>query len=649
MAQQNVEVRIVGKDEASPVFTRVGGALERMKISVESNRGALGKLDNALKNSATQMLGLTGTAGRLSQALLAFGPAGIVGGLAVAGISLFVNQLSKQKEETNETTSAVQKYLDTAGKVLVAQKELAGDTLGAKQTEIVVGYQKLNEELKAYLTSMKNVQLNEKALDKDRTIAAKTMIQMAEQTYQALRGQAQRTANQIAILQELISDPVKRGSTNILVLQAQLKSAQKDLAKFNNQILVEGEKIQGFRLLDLQLQQEQKNVTENTAKSTIKSIDDIIKEYTQLRNLQAGNVELSERQNNRLIQIGNQATAAVKNNNVALEDRAKWLTVTLDITKRIEDAQKKYVDTLVTEYSQLRQLQDAGFTLSVEQGRQLSAISREATQAFADTTKSLEERLRWSATANDVINRYIQSIQDANTKLEAFQEESRNRISADIETWAKGITDEVDKLKEVSAMDILRGIPTGGDTERDAQRRRNEQAQEEQERVNRLQLIAASAYAVADGFDVMTDAVMNGDNAFKALERGARSAIRGIMRAFAQEQIARGIGAVGSALSQTALGNFPAAGAFYKSAAKHFAAAAAAGIAGGVVGGGGSNRGGGGGFSESNLGNTGRGQSPIFITITGGGLLDMNNPETARAFTNAINVATNRRTIITRR
>jgi hypothetical protein len=643
MAQQNVEVRIVGKDEASPVFTRVGGALERMKISVESNRGALGKLDGALKNSATQMLGLQGSAGQISKALLAFGPAGIAAaaGLAVigGGIALYKKDLEEAREAQERNIKSLEAYSSQATKTQYAQDLLFSD--------------KFTADIKLYTTEISKNALELTKLNTKLEIATENQKKFVQELDESKVRAFDRGLGEVikkvpilgAVFEKTIGmlDPLEKWDASRI---------QKQIDNLNTTII--DTRTEQEKLLEKEANLIKRRDDTRIAQQT-EINNKLITQYNNLRAIQSAsglNAEQSKLLNETIAEINKK----YKDGGNTLQMQVALLSVITDINKRnaeridaTVEAQKKYVDTLITEYGQLRQLQDAGFTLSADQGRQLSVISRQATQAFADTTKSLEERLRWSATANDVINRYIQSIQDANTKLEEFQTESRNRISADIETWAKGITDEVDKLKEVSAIDILRGIPTGGDTERDAQRRRNEQAQEEQERVNRLQLIAASAYAVADGFDVMTDAVMNGDNAFKALERGARSAIRGIMRAFAQEQIARGIGAVGSALSQTALGNFPAAGAFYKSAAKHFAAAAAAGIAGGVVGGGGSNRGGGGGFSESNLGNTGRGQSPIFITITGGGLLDMNNPETARAFTNAINVATNRRTIITRR
>ncbi len=113
MAQQNVEVKIVGKDQASREILGVGTALDRMKTSVETNKAGLNKLDNALKDSAANMLGLQGTAGRLADAFLEFAPGGIVGGLAVAGIGLLISGFINSKKAQEEADESLKKYLDS--------------------------------------------------------------------------------------------------------------------------------------------------------------------------------------------------------------------------------------------------------------------------------------------------------------------------------------------------------------------------------------------------------------------------------------------------------------------------------------------------------------------------------------------------------
>ena len=105
MAQQ-VQVELIGKDRASKEIQGVANTLERMKISVETNRTGLNKLDNALKDSAANMLGLQGSAGRLADALLEFAPAGYVGGAVIAGIMAIAYAFNKQQERQKELVEA---------------------------------------------------------------------------------------------------------------------------------------------------------------------------------------------------------------------------------------------------------------------------------------------------------------------------------------------------------------------------------------------------------------------------------------------------------------------------------------------------------------------------------------------------------------
>jgi hypothetical protein len=151
----------------------------------------------------------------------------------------------------------------------------------------------------------------------------------------------------------------------------------------------------------------------------------------------------------------------------------------------------------------------------------------------------------------------------------------------------------------------------------------------------------------------MFSAIGQGGNALRNLGRGFGQLLSGLARSKVAENVAYAVENLAKAIGNTAIGNLPGAALNKAAAAQHFKAAALWGVLGGgaaAAGGGGvGGAGGAGGFSNSNLGNTGGGGAPIFITISGGGILDMNNPEVARSFVNALNTATNRRAIITTR
>ena len=527
MAQQNVEVRIVGKDQASSELLRVGNTLERMKVSVESNRAGFNKLDGALKESARNLVGLQGSAGQVTSALLSFAPQSIFITAAIAGVGLlvktFIDLAEAQKKAEADTKAALQGYVDAWGDV---KMQIRNVNIGQEFTELDViteKIEKLKEEMRAYGDSIAVATENYNKL----VAAERAMMPRSER---AGLGLPQGTAQ---AAQTTVTDLAKKqaeANAEALRLQAQLV---RDEISANIGLASTLRELGSLRRLDVVHQQE-------------------LADALNVVRIYANNVNIAYAQRLRAVQFLNRI--------------------------ELEDA-KKLADAEAERQALLKERQDAATR---------AAVDRIGAQRMANTG------------LNAQFNEMIDNLDLVKVGLDAVA----NRIT----TLPKANLDFSEQL----------------------------------------QTIAQYAYGIADGFDVMTNAIMNGANGFKALEMGARAAVRNILRVFAQEQIAKGIASIGSALSAAAIGNAASAGLFYKSAAQHFAAAAAAGVAGGVIGGG-SNRGGGGGggFSNSNLGGAGSGGAPIFITITGGGILDMNNPETARAFVNALQTATNRRAVLT--
>jgi hypothetical protein len=168
----------------------------------------------------------------------------------------------------------------------------------------------------------------------------------------------------------------------------------------------------------------------------------------------------------------------------------------------------------------------------------------------------------------------------------------------------------------------------------------------------RMKSIEPIVYGISDGFDTMIDGIMSGENAFKSFGKGARSAISGILKALAQQNLVEGLQSLGKAFAAAANPlTAPSAGGFFKSAAQHFAAAAAAGVGARAVGGagGGGIGANGGAFNNSQLGrNNFNTQQPLTIIVQGGSLLDMSNPDTVRSFTSALETVSSRRITINR-
>jgi len=535
MAEQNIGVRIVGKDQASKEILGVGSALERMKTSVETNRAGLNKLDNALKDSAANMLGLQGTAGRLADALFEFAPGGIVGGLAVAGIGLLINSFMSSREEQEKSRESLNKYLDSQIKL-----NYAIDQFNVGEPD--ASFKHINEQLKVLPGRIYNTDQEIKKLQA-------TFDDIARFEREQAKG---------GLLSRLFLgiDPVSATYTRAEIQKT--KDAFNEASVASNELLTQ----------QAELMLKMKNIG-------MQQLDRDIARLGTLREL--GKV--------------GRLTAAEQQEQVYLTTKLTNLSNTLGADAEVR----------------LKSFKALGIELvnHAEQQRKYNEAGRQQLDLFKQIQESAVKRFEAEAQAERIRRQGMRDV-----------------ISQDLQKQLEGLGASIEKQFEGFGVKDFE---------------------------TRMQGISQLAYNISDGFDVMTEAIMQGNNAFKSLEMGARAAARNILRSFAQEQIAKGIGAIGSALTATATGNFPSAGLFYQSAAKHFAAAAAAGFAGGAIGGGGSNRGGGGGggFSNSNLGRGGAATGgPIYITISGGGILDMNNPETARAFANAIQTSTNRRTVI---
>lgn len=527
MAQQNVEVRIVGKDAASKEILGVGNTLERMKVSVESNRAGMNKLDNALKDVAQNALALPGPLGRLSDAFLEFAPGGIAGAGMIAGIGAIIlitkSYFDAAKQSEDITKKLEQSIADVQGRGKEFNLDNLNKELRKLGEESESGWQKFWYGSDGRLFGFgKSWEDQRKELQTEINKTSDT-IAKSLQAAQDRNRQAQR---EIGLAQ---AERAGRGP------QERLKQAQDALVSAESALAV-------------------------LQKSTTAT-------QTQIVEAQA---TVSERQ------------AALIRAETALRD---------DQTRRRSD--------------------------------QIERIRKQEEQAS-------KEKLDREKLLQSIIENGIKYLEQQGRAAEDRRKQIGDMIATDIQATIAQLTSQVDA--EIAKMEQAA-----------------KKAQEvSQERISALEPFISSAIG---GLETMANALASGQNAFKAFGQGAVGAIRSILQALARQNLVEGLSALGKAFAAAANPlTAGSAGGFFASAKQHFLAAAAAGVGSGLLGGGRSAAGGGsvnGGFNNSGLGGINGGASPIYITITGGGVLDMNNPETARSFVQALNTVTNRRAIIT--
>lgn len=543
MAQQ-VQVELIGKDRASKEIQGVANTLERMKVSVETNKAGLGKLDNALKDSAANMLGLQGSAGRLADALLEFAPGGIIGGIAVAGIGLLISNFITTKEEQDKATDSLMKYLETSSKLAQALNKLQFDPTTAQIKNLKIAFEDVD-----------------------------FAVNKTEFEFEKLKAKIRENEALASILSQDfygLSNPVGM----LLARFVDVKGTVEELKKVGgelNTVLAE----QADLMLQLQ------NIG-------MQQLNEDVKRLSTLRELnKAGRTTADEQKE--IVFLTTKLTNLSKNLGATAEVRMIAFNAIKVIQDDINKANQQALDNQ----------------------RKLA----EETKKQRDYYEALERKVleRWAA-EEEAIGKVRKEQQ------QYFQEQLQAQLSKGVTVVTEGISKDEEQAQKL-----------------------NDLAEE------RMRTISSTVNSVAEGLDVMTQGLIDGQNGFLALGNGARAAARGILRAFAQEQIAKGVGALGDAFKATASGNLLSAGLFTKAATKHFAAAALAGVGAGAIGGGAGAGLGAGGFSNTQLGRVNfQGQQPLTIIVQGGSLLDMSNPDTVRSFTSALETVSSRRITINR-
>jgi len=101
----NVDAKLTGTDNLSPVLSKVEREIQKFGASIESNTRGIRKLENGFENMAIKATQLGGNMGVLADAVIEFAPGGFPVLAAVGGISLIISYfqgLDKQAEDSRK-------------------------------------------------------------------------------------------------------------------------------------------------------------------------------------------------------------------------------------------------------------------------------------------------------------------------------------------------------------------------------------------------------------------------------------------------------------------------------------------------------------------------------------------------------------------
>ena len=103
----NVDAKLTGTDNLSPVLGKVEREIQKFGASIESNTRGIRKLENGFENMAVKSLGLQGNIGMLADSLIEFAPGGFVGIAVLGGIAAIVTHFQTIKTEAEHAKKEV--------------------------------------------------------------------------------------------------------------------------------------------------------------------------------------------------------------------------------------------------------------------------------------------------------------------------------------------------------------------------------------------------------------------------------------------------------------------------------------------------------------------------------------------------------------
>jgi hypothetical protein len=528
--------------------------------------------EGAFRGLATEAIGATGQFGRLSQALLSFGPGGAAISAAVGGAGVVITILNKLRDAQIAATERQNKLNQAFRDVNVAQITASqGGAIGAlaaaagRGTAIQEEVNLINQRLIPAYNQIRNI-TNQLAENQRKLDAG----QISPAFFEAEKRKLEQRREEVKLQKDFSEDFVRLTA---------LEAERLGLSTTTQLALISV----------LRGQKEELDAIERTT-----------------RNLTAAEKQRRDAIEAQLRGFG-QSGATPEVRMAALggvSDRTAGETPAEKATREERERQQAIRNTK-TEYDQLFSLNIRGVQLSSTHQERLTQLTADYTATLNNVNASLDERMV-AAQALDAIERKAES--DRKEKAQAELDEQR-------------------KLKDVYDKAI----------------------EAHQQQLSNIQMLSTAA---VDGLGLMFSVIGEGGNALQNLGRGFTAIASGLARSKAAENIAYAIENFAKAIGFTATGQFESAAAAKTAAAGHLKAAAKWGAVAGAsaaVGGGGSAAGGfgGRGFSQSALGGDDFGGTrTIFLTISGGGILDMNDPKTQRDFIRALDAVNNNRTVL---
>lgn len=376
---QTTELVIQGRDNASKPIDGVAGALNRMKVAVETNRGAQNKLEGALKNTATSALGLQGNIGRLSQSLLAFGPGGLVGGAVTAGLAAIIFAFKQKKEQQEEAITT-------------------GASLATSLENQRLAYIRLKEGVEAY-----NIALAKSNIQAAEGIRDDAKIKL-EAHQQEMQQQAERAAGRGRIV-----GGASGASPAIDFEQA----TQEQLARIQRDRQAETNRLQkaavdadaAVTTLEAKQNEDRQAASARASAARTKTVKDEAAEEIRLRTetktefdrlfelSTANGVQLSEQSNARLAELEQEYRNILNDTNASLEDRIVALKAVGTVEEQQAKERKRMFDERKTEFDRLLALSNGEVQLTEENKARLIELEQQYRNTLNDTNAALADRV----------------------------------------------------------------------------------------------------------------------------------------------------------------------------------------------------------------------------------------------------------------
>jgi len=648
-----VEVQLTARDNISRPLDGVAGKLQRLRIQVESNSGAMKKLNSGFEDIAKSAISANGPMGKFADSLMAFGPGGFATGAVVAGFGIMLTLYKNLEESTKDLKAAKNElanaFIARSGQLASSEKALSDAILESEKAT-----KELEDATNSWIgtAAQANVWMvrlanNFGLIGTAAQYAAKWWAQTKINQLDATEDRAQaaqesaRQANVRALIAELSTLESLRKARNLTNKeQQQYNSLLRQVAHLqfdsNSQIALAATNASKLTTETKKVVESKRDEIEILLRANAQGILSIQQQGELNRLLQveqsilgSSNATLERRiqAQDRLTQNENLQNAALERARRANEERNNALIAAVNLNVRSEELSGRLVSALAEEEIKLSALAP----LTAEWAEQLQRVTnvRDALNKALETTSLDEEinnlvassRFGGSAELRDRLTDALSVVEDKLRTLTPYSKEWIDEMNK-ASTIAQAI-DEVNASLDVFSQNL-----------------------ENIRNTDFISNMTDQLTLASDAWQLLFESIASGGSAFETFSRGAARLIAQYAKGQAATNIAEAV--QNSARGAAALANPITSGAapgFFKAAGLNIKAAALWGVAAGAAGGfgGRSSGGAGGGASNSSFGEREIERQGDVTIVFPEGLIDLTNPNTQRQFSKLINqVAGNR-------